>query len=608
MGKIKKILENELVGGTQTNDIYPVTSIKAIYNENNERLDNILKNLNDKIGNLVDLTSEQTITAAKTFSGGINMNDSRISKVKEPTESTDAVNKQYVDSQISAEAKARTEADAALQTQINGKQNTLIVGKNITIEDDIISAPDATKLSVKITWSELKALRDNSQLVAGTWYRITDYNCTTIQEGTRSAEHPFDVIVRADSENKLNEEAFAIQHEGDTYFTNSKLSAWRLWYCLDNDTTRFAWADETNGKGVIYRMIDEFNNDIPYDFKNIQFLRKFDSDKGLWSTVPTDNTGVPCYTFSSSGNSATTSFTDMSLLASNRIYSNSIGNYVNNNKQTLNNNCFFGSSCYSNSFGINCYNNSFGKGCDSNILGNNCYSNSFGSNCDGNSFGNNCYSNIFGNNCYSNSFGSRCYLNSFISSCFRNTFGNYCYRNTFGNNCGSNTFENNCVSNTFGNDCSSNTFGNNYQNNTFGNDCSSNTFGNICLFNSFGSNCSSNSFGNDCLFNSFGNNCDGNSFGSRCNNIKFASDSSASTKYHFYQNNHFGDGCYYILFKGTGTASNTQQVQYYNFAQGTRGTGAYLTVNGVRNKYFETKVAQNSAGELKVYCEADLIK
>ena len=42
MGKIKKILENELIGGTQNTDVYPVTSTKAVYDENNERLDNIL--------------------------------------------------------------------------------------------------------------------------------------------------------------------------------------------------------------------------------------------------------------------------------------------------------------------------------------------------------------------------------------------------------------------------------------------------------------------------------------------------------------------------------------------------------------------------------------
>lgn len=42
MGKIKKILESELVGGTQSTDVYPVTSIRAVYDEDNERLDNIL--------------------------------------------------------------------------------------------------------------------------------------------------------------------------------------------------------------------------------------------------------------------------------------------------------------------------------------------------------------------------------------------------------------------------------------------------------------------------------------------------------------------------------------------------------------------------------------
>ena len=49
MGKIKKILENELVGGTQNTDVYPVTSTKAVYNEDNERLDNILNRVESGI-------------------------------------------------------------------------------------------------------------------------------------------------------------------------------------------------------------------------------------------------------------------------------------------------------------------------------------------------------------------------------------------------------------------------------------------------------------------------------------------------------------------------------------------------------------------------------
>ena len=40
--------------------------------------------------------------------------------------------------------------------------------------------------------------------------------------------------------------------------------------------------------------------------------------------------------------------------------------------------------------------------------------------------------------------------------------------------------------------------------------------------------------------------------------------------------------------------------------QGTDGN--YLIIDGVRNLSYETKVAKNSAGELKIYCEADLVQ
>lgn len=42
MGKIKKVLENELIGGTKGVEIYPITSVRAIYDDKNERLDHIL--------------------------------------------------------------------------------------------------------------------------------------------------------------------------------------------------------------------------------------------------------------------------------------------------------------------------------------------------------------------------------------------------------------------------------------------------------------------------------------------------------------------------------------------------------------------------------------
>ena len=391
--------------------------------------------------------------------------------------------------------------------------------------DNAIANIDVAQ-SISITWSDLKAKRDAGQLTPGMQYRITDYQCTTVTSNTKSAGHQFDIIVVADDENTLNETARAIKHpvaEGETdYFADNDLSAWQIWYCLDNDTTRFAWADSTNGKGVIYRMIDEWNNDVPYDFKNIQFYRQWNSNTSLWSTVSYNNTGVPCYTFSSVGDSSTTEFTDMSLDIYNRIYSNVIKKLSidsDTGEQTLNNNCFFGTFCNGNTFEVDSGENTFGDHCDTNTFG-----------------------------------GGYSY----------NTVGNYYMRNTFGGTCYDNTFGNNCYDNTFGNNCHTNTFGNYCYNNTFGNGCSY---------------------------------------------IKLASTSSATTKYEYYRQNHIGDGCQYIVFTGAETSSLKAQVQNYNFAQGLQGTSdAYLTVDGVRNRAFETKVAQNSNGELKTYCEADLIR
>ena len=344
-------------------------------------------------------------------------------------------------------------------------------------------------------------------------YRITDYACTTTQENTRSAGHPFDIIVTADSENTLNEEARAIQHQGDTYFADCDLSAWKIWYCLDNDATRFAWADSVNGKGVIYRTIDEWNNDVPYDFKNIQFARD-------WSVIAPDSglTGtIYCYTFSIflNGFSKDAIASDESVKAKECIKSDRDGHFGDNVIRT--------------------------------------------------------YQNIA--TCVLNDIVFVTNWSTFIIEHFFNTFGLVCHSNTFGDYCHSNIFGDNCYNNTFGLVCHSNTFGNNCYNNTFGNDCYNNIFGNSC--------------------------CD----------IKFASTSSATTKYNCYWHNNFGNGCQYILFKGVETASSSAQVQNYNFAQGLQGTAnAYLTIDGVRSRAYETKVAKNSSGELKIYCEADLIQ
>ena len=70
------------------------------------------------------------------------------------------------------------------------------------------------------------------------------------------------------------------------------LSAWELKYCLDNDITRFAWADTTNGKGVIYYMKDEHGNEAWYDFKSIKQKvddKDFMPTTSLWCRTPLDH-------------------------------------------------------------------------------------------------------------------------------------------------------------------------------------------------------------------------------------------------------------------------------------------------------------------------------
>ena len=138
-----------------------------------------------------------------------------------------------------------------------------------TLENAEPSGGGSGTIIIPTTYSELKTLRDNSSLIPGQQYRITDYVATTSVENTQSANHPFDVIVTAYNANTLYPEAKATQHEGDEYFADIDMYKWNLLYSLDNDTDKFEWADSENGKGVIYRMVDENNNESSYDFKGI---------------------------------------------------------------------------------------------------------------------------------------------------------------------------------------------------------------------------------------------------------------------------------------------------------------------------------------------------
>ena len=458
-----------------------------------------------------------------------------------------------------------------------------------------------------ITWEELKELRDTGKLVPGHRYRITDYITTIANDPeARSAGHPFDIIVLATATDTLSEEAHAIRSARDTdnYFADANLNAWKLWYCLDNDNTRFAFANkdgipsypqdatiqfvwrtkditaDTNvsfnlyhedngnlfamengeddlyaselfegdnhvfyaatlrelldegmdmsslisfgvkviddglwnegsyieircndaivgtfmangspytsqaydlatlfdpskqlqlGKGVIYRMIDEWNNDCPYDFKNVQFKRyrvidvsangelsELDSkyygynDYMANLEIEDENDFVWAYTFSfvdDDGN-----WLDYSLKREDAIYTESeFGDwgYLHQFKKgrceyNLIRHCYaavtIDDACYralalNNIVLISTIDELCGLSGEMllNEFGTGNYNMTVKDNPEKNAFGNKCYNNIVGS--YGNTFGNYFRWNTFGNGCECNTFGNGCSWNTFGNNC-----------------------------------------------------------------------------------------------------------------------------------------------------------------------------
>ena len=348
--------------------------------------------------------------------------------------------------------------------------------EHLTVQRQGLDIINLDEMVVKTTYLQLKSLRDGGNLVAGAWYRITDYVTTTAQEDTQAANHQFDIIVVADDESHLNENAHAARHSGDTYFANSKLESWQLKYCIDNDTTRFAWADNTNGKGVIYYMKDEWNNECGYDFKNIQM--KFYKITAV-TTVPSDLNNT--YSISKRVGTTTNSITSgctvdetdyewrytFDLFIDNTHNDYSLNKYGTNGPKLCINNKIpmlfgdsttFGDNAASKLQNINFIsfrNTAVSNECSYNLFGDRCYNVSFGSEANHNVFGGYCYLNTFSNSCYFNTFGNYCHDNINGEGCMLNVLGQYCYNNIFGTYSYCNTFNNYCEGNTLGNYCQS---------------------------------------------------------------------------------------------------------------------------------------------------------
>lgn len=220
-------------------------------------------------------TAKEQIEAAESLR--VNAEKSRITneserEQKEINRNSNELDRQAKESErSSAEAQrvANEEQRQANTTEAISNANTAADRANAIVDDIINIVADCEN----ITYEDFCGKMINGELKAGRLYRITDY--ITVVGGlddVTSAGHPFDLIVLATGPSAYSEECWAAhaEREGARYFDNCDLSRWKVWWRAMPESGEYEWVTNApNHKGVIYRLIDENNNDLPYDFKNI---------------------------------------------------------------------------------------------------------------------------------------------------------------------------------------------------------------------------------------------------------------------------------------------------------------------------------------------------
>lgn len=130
---------------------------------------------------------------------------------------------------------------------------------------------------VKVTVEEIKTLAINSQLDINAVYQITDYQITNFtNDKYSSTKHYFDILVTPYNNQKINANAAATKHDGDTYYNEIDLRCWKLEYFIQDITYGYEdnlivteFQNTNNPYGVITYLCDHSNNEAYFDFKNI---------------------------------------------------------------------------------------------------------------------------------------------------------------------------------------------------------------------------------------------------------------------------------------------------------------------------------------------------
>ena len=506
--------------------------------------------------------------------------------------------------------------------------------------------------SINVSYSQLVNLKNSAQLVPGQTYRITDYETKTIASNTQSANNVFDVIVTAIDTETLSENASACISERNKSYFSSSISAWKLKYSLANDTSKFHWADKTQGKGVIYYLEDEYGNIAHYDFKNIQFLKKIDYSGNLAD----DGTEQYVYTFNSYRKNISEKAFDNSLNAqchNNFIGANSwgcvMGGEINayssapywhtcydNRIDSECNNVFFfhysslgygvevGSSCQNIlidtgfvKVGANCYNLKIGG--KNTKVGNGCHD--ITSSGEGVEVGDSCY-NIT-NNSGNNAYASNCH--DIVADYGGNTYGEGCYDitveaydNVFGKGCNNIHGDGISQQNTFGDGTNTITFN--------GYNISDCEFINISRYITFNSNCEHCKFDNVYLLvvGREGDKVNATGWCSfkDCWDVKVSRIRNCSFNGNMYVDASACDNIRYVTFESgldnivipaaSGSSGSTDlglqySVRYYTLSRTLAGTTeSPRSITLERGRVTEAIVTMNSQGNVVVFSPSDL--
>ena len=496
-------------------------------------------------------------------------------------------------------------------------------------------------LLTEVTYTQLKTLVDNSELVPGMKYRITDYVCTTTQGNTQSAGHQFDIIVIADDVNVLNENAFAIKHSGDTYFENCDLSAWELKYslmiredklpsvhlesqiqdCNDylwhkrdsekdfsyNGTDYYAWTDENGwtiytestdvaqGDDYYYYWYLDYNNSTSDTSVGDDTIDVYIDDYGDYLTFtrhssedqvknPLDGSNGDNYYAWYNSDEDMIGYTYSSEPEDGDEFMYDVNDFYFDSSDSVENAVEASSaSQIANYRGIITYM----KDEHSNELPYDFKNIMFKrykiTSCTKVPDLVNKYYGI--KNGYSYEIDEEDYKYVFtFGGEIDETLNGVAYNNVIrvDNNGSLNniTFGSNSYSNKFeGVECYNNTFGNYFQQNTFGNSIGYNTFGNDVYSNTFGNSCQENTFGNSCYGNTFGNYCYYNTFGNYCYRNTFGNNVYSNTFGNDYIRwSWFGNGVQYCNLSGYTTGSNSY-LQNIHVLEGTQGTNTSNRLN-----------------------------